>query len=188
MERSQKINYKEVILRTLYVGGVLSLAILAPNALQMIKQIKKNGTVRNLSNQQYYIKSKLPQLEQNGYVRFDKQKHSKVISLTKKGEQELQKYLLSDLKIKKPKKWDGKWRIVTFDVVIGKNKLRNLLRLHLKRLGFIQFQKSIWILPYECEEIIVLLKSHLKFGKEVLYARVEYIEGDVFLKKQFNIS
>lgn len=41
-------------------------------------------------------------------------------------------------------KWDGKWRIVIWDVPEKRRAARDLLRYKLKQLGFQKFQKSVW--------------------------------------------
>lgn len=41
-------------------------------------------------------------------------------------------------------KWDGKWRLVCWDIPEKRRSARNLLRQKLKQLDFQQFQKSIW--------------------------------------------
>lgn len=41
--------------------------------------------------------------------------------------------------------WDGKWRIVIFDIPEEKRVIRNLFRRNLKKWGFKKLQKSVWI-------------------------------------------
>lgn len=40
--------------------------------------------------------------------------------------------------------WDGKWRLVIFDIPESKRRLRNTLRQKLKEWGFKYWQKSLW--------------------------------------------
>lgn len=40
--------------------------------------------------------------------------------------------------------WDGKWRLVIFDVPEKRRQARDLLRSKLKQWGFIHFQHSVW--------------------------------------------
>lgn len=42
-------------------------------------------------------------------------------------------------------KWDGKYRIVIFDIPEQKRIIRNLFRRNLKKWGFKHLQKSVWI-------------------------------------------
>ena len=64
------------------------------------------------------------------------------IELTETGKRKIQEIKYNDLQIPKPKKWDGVWRIVMFDIPKFKNKARDALRQKLKSLGFLQFQES----------------------------------------------
>jgi len=43
--------------------------------------------------------------------------------------------------------WDGKWRLVLFDVPLGKNTQRDRLRRFLRDRGFGYLQNSVWITP-----------------------------------------
>ena len=88
----------------------------------------------------------------------------------------------------KPKKWDNKWRLVMFDIPEKRKKIRNLLRFHLKKIGFIQIQGSVWVYPYPCEEIIVIIKTYFNLNNEVLYFVTEYIENDKKLKRIFKLK
>lgn len=47
------------------------------------------------------------------------------------------------------KKWDGIWRLVSFDVPEKKARLRVRLRQKLRELGFGMLQESLWITPHE---------------------------------------
>lgn len=178
------VDYKEIVLKTLLIGGLLSVAVLAPNALQMITYFADK---KSKYNALYSIKRKIYSLQASGHLKFVSRGVSKYVVLTPKGKQEVEKYLLGDLKIKTPKQWDKKWRIVSFDVKNKRTPLRNLLRYHLKRLGFVQYQKSIWIYPYECEEVIIMLKSYFKFGKEVMYVVADRVENDKHLRAEFDL-
>lgn len=48
------------------------------------------------------------------------------------------------------KKWDGKWRVVVFDIPEKRRQARNLLRGSLKRWGFIPWQQSVWATKKNC--------------------------------------
>lgn len=47
------------------------------------------------------------------------------------------------------RKWDGKWRMVVFDIAEVSRQTRDLLRLKLKELGLGMLQKSVWVTPYD---------------------------------------
>lgn len=50
--------------------------------------------------------------------------------------------------------WDGKWRIVVWDIPEKRRVTRDLLRYKLKQLGFSKLQKSIWITKKNCTKVL----------------------------------
>src|ERR1035437_5363263 len=108
-------------------------------------------------------------------------------SLTPKGEARLRNIVIDDIKIKNPKKWDGKWRLVIYDLPIRFKKARNAFRWKLKDLGFFQFQKSVWIYPYPCEEEILFVADFFGVRKHIEILEVNKILDDSKLKAHFNL-
>ncbi len=83
--------------------------------------------------------------------------------------------------------WDGKWRIVAFDIPEKYASLRDKVRDVLKRAGFQKLQQSIWIFPHECEELVLLMQEESILSKYVLYGVLERIGNDKQLKKRFHL-
>lgn len=96
--------------------------------------------------------------------------------------------LYSEAQKAKRKKWDGKWRVVVFDVWENTRFKRDALRYEIKNFGFVQLQRSVWIYPYECFEFIDLLKTDLSFGKNIRYMTVEKLDRDEKLRKFFKLE
>lgn len=48
------------------------------------------------------------------------------------------------------KKWDGKWRVVIFDIPEKRRKARDILRNNLKNWEFVSWQKSVWATKKDC--------------------------------------
>ena len=86
------------------------------------------------------------------------------------------------------KKWDGKWRIVTFDIPERFRSYRNQIRAILKRAGFIKLQQSTWIFPHECEELTKLIKENTRIARHVLYGVLERIENGASLRRAFKLT
>lgn len=180
----KKIPVQKILLTTIAVGGLLSVAVLAPNALKVIKQFSGGKDY----NRKKYLNNSIGRLEKDGLVILDiNEEGEKFVKLTKKGRNKLAKYKVEDLKIKKPIRWDKKWRVVIFDIKEKRKKNRDVLRSILNRFGFVKLQNSVWVFPYECEELITLLKSDLFVGREVLYMTVDSIENDKWLKETFGL-
>ena len=88
----------------------------------------------------------------------------------------------------KPAEWDKKYRILIFDIWEKRKRTRDALRDFLARLGFVRLQDSVWVYPYECEEIAALLKSRFRVGNGLLYIVAESIENDRWLRKAFDLE
>ncbi len=58
----------------------------------------------------------------------------------------------------------------------------------MRELGFARLQDSVWVYPYDCEDLMALLKADLKIGAAVLYMVVEHIENDKQLQTQFALK
>lgn len=63
--------------------------------------------------------------------------------------------LLAD--IVKQRNPDGKKRLITFDIPEKLRNRRDILRTHLKELGFSQWQKSVWISEFPCGDLVELV-------------------------------
>lgn len=79
------------------------------------------------------------------------------LRLTSKGRKKIKRDF--PLFLLQKKKWDGKWRIVIFDIMEKNRSIRKRLREKLIELGFGMLQKSVWITPFD---IIVDFREFIK--------------------------
>lgn len=109
------------------------------------------------------VRDSIYKLKRNEYIRWkiDKKTDKAVLEVTEKGRKAFGQASFSDITIPKPQKWDGKWRFFLFDVPEKQRIMRDTLRSRLKSLGFFQFQKSVWIHPFECEKELRLICEYL---------------------------
>jgi hypothetical protein len=107
--------------------------------------------------------------------------------ITPKGEKRLQNIIIEEIVIKNHPRWDGKWRLVMYDLPIRFKKARNAFRFKLKDLGFFQFQKSVWIYPYPCEEEILFVADFYGVRKYIEILEISKILNDKKLKEYFGI-
>lgn len=176
-QRSRKVDYKEIVLQTLFAGAILSVALVAPNAIKMFGQLR----TKNKYKTSHTIKEKTNQLIKTGFI----QKIKSGLELTEKGQAELLRF--ESFRSKRSRKWDGLWTIVSFDLPIAKNAIRDAIRFYLKRIGFIQFQKSVWVFPYDCPELIYLVKTEWRLKDELVYIRAKYVSREKKLKEYFDL-
>ena len=110
------------------------------------------------------------------------------IHITENGKKKLLQYKLSGLKIKKPKVWDKKWRVVIFDIPEKRKLAREVLRQRLKELNFYQIQKSVWVHPYDISDIIEFLVTIYEIRPFVKLIVADSITDDWQIQKKFKID
>ena len=98
------------------------------------------------SGNKRHLRTAIGRLRKRNLIYGEKRGRKLVFALTEAGEQEAQKIRLK-LEMAKPKRWDGKWRIIIFDVPEKIRGKRDLLRKELAAFGFTQLQRSVWAYP-----------------------------------------
>ena len=79
------------------------------------------------------------------------------------------RYKFRNLELKKQRKWDKTWRMVLFDIPESNRKIRDALRRKLKALGFLEFQKSVFLFPHPCEDEINFIINFFDIAEHVFY-------------------
>ena len=170
-----------IILEVTKVSGLLATGLLAPNVLG---SLAKMGIIKTHHRQTEVINRTRNNLVKSGHLEKNTQGF---LILTQKGRGKLETYKISQYNLTIPKIWDKKWRILIFDIPEYRKSLREKLRNTLTSIGFKRIQDSVWIFPYDCEELITLLKTDFKVGKDLLYMEVEKIENDKTFRTFFNL-
>ncbi len=124
-----------------------------------------------------------------GILKEEKQLDGTVsIVLSEKGKVQARNFNLENVTISKPRKWDGYWRILVFDVPESLKKLRNTLRFHFKRLGFIEYQKSVFVHPYSCAEEVDQIVKFLGARKYVRQILATSLDDEGRFAVRFDLS
>lgn len=165
------------------IGGVVLIAATVPNAAQLLRFFpgyKKDARFR------YQAKSALSRLTAKGLIVFVEDDGKRYARITEKG-----RYILARetaiLRLGPKKKWDKRWRVVIFDIPEKRRRVRLQLRTFMIDCGFVHLQDSVWIYPYDCEDLIALAKAEFRLGADVLYMVVEFLERDKHLRLHFNL-
>ncbi|MBU6388719.1 CRISPR-associated endonuclease Cas2 [Patescibacteria group bacterium] len=181
-KKRQKRDLRNAALLAIGTAGFIAVAAVAPNMFQIL------GRTGVLARLKYRNKGILARLKQKGEIEFEERDGKRYVRLTERGEEALafgqQKLQLAN---SRPRKWDRRYRLVMFDVPEKRKKIRERLRFHMQEVGFLRVQDSAWLYPYDCEEFMALLKADLHIGKDVLYAVVEEIENDGWIRKHFDL-
>jgi len=171
------------MLMAVVFGGVVVVAATIPNAAQLLRFFPgyKKGARFN-----YQAKTALGRLAAKGLVTFIEEDGKRFARVTEKGELILQMET-EKVAMTKKRKWDRRWRVVIFDIPERRRSVRVRLRLFMEEYGFVRLQDSVWIYPYDCEDLITLTKANFRIGADVLYMIVERLEYDKHLREHFKL-
>lgn len=115
------------------------------------------------------IKRCLAHLRMQKYIKYSVTDIKSPLIITKRGLSRLDSRTVKDKIIGIVKKrWDHLWRIVVFDVPETKKYYRDQFREGLYKLGFFPYQKSMYVTPFACEDIIRDLARKNYIAKYVL--------------------
>lgn len=177
-----KYYSKEVLKYLLLIGAVY----IAASSPYFILKLTKNIFRQKLPRKK--IDNTFKYLKRRGLISIKRDGHDVCIALTPEGKKRAGKYQIDDLEIEKLKKWDGKWRIVIFDIPNASRMIRDIFRRKLKEFGFQLLQQSVWVYPFPCQGEIKLLRDFLGLNKrQIQVLEVTKLEEDYFLRKAFQI-
>lgn len=181
-KRKKKRDVQHAVLAAVAVTGLVAFAAVVGNALQLLDYLPNEKY-----NLKYRAKSAAGRLVAKKYAVWIEKNGKKYLRITPVGRKALAfEQAKIDLKSQK-KKWDGRWRMVAFDIPERRKAVRFRLCAIMREIGFARLQNSVWVYPYDCEDFIALFKAELKIGKDVLYAIADTIEGDKNLRQHFNL-
>lgn len=178
-KRAKKKNVRKAILKSIALAGTLSVALVAPNAIAVLAKAGVLPTQQERSS----IARTRARLVRQGLLSYQRG----LLHLTQKGKETLVHLEVLEYKIAKPKRWDGRWRVLIFDIPEHRRATRDQIRITLTRVGFIRLQDSVWLYPYDCEDLIMLLKADFAIGKDLLYLIVDTLENDKPFKDFFSL-
>ena len=175
------------ILMTIAAGEIIPATFLMPVLPKALKPLvgiwSRKYSARRSAN---FIKS-LSYLQKNRLVSIAEKDGQQILTLSEDGKKRVLRFNLHQMAIKKPKKWDGYWRIVIFDIPEGRKQGREALRSKLKQLGFYRLQKSCFIYPYECKSEIDFISEMFEVSPYVNFIVAKEIEGAPLLQKSFGL-
>lgn len=132
------------------------------------------------------VRDTIYRLQKRGLVRKVVKKHGVYLMIAERGKIEMARIAIQQ---KQKEKWDGKWRLIIYDVSEARRADRDFLRFQLKWIGFLELQKSVWVCPYdithEVQNFIQLCRVYL-LG-DVRFLVVEQLDSDRDLRRYFKL-
>lgn len=177
MPRKDFTLTSKILMTLLTMGDML---LLTP------REIKKRGMrgsplgdFSRSSNILYYLARK-------GLIKIVDKHNQRFVKLTNKGQLEA---LLAKARLKeKPQKWDGKWRLIIFDIPENSREKRNHFRWLLRHNGFYKLQASVFINPYPLNREAVAYLKETGLMDYIRILKVEEMDSDKGLRKHFGLK
>ncbi|MEK7129368.1 MAG: CRISPR-associated endonuclease Cas2 [Patescibacteria group bacterium] len=181
MKKYKRGEITKIIFLSILAVGFITVALAAPNATQLFKYFKpKSSPERNR------IRKSVARLEKQGLIK-QKGNMNGYFILTAEGMVKAMRYQIENTKIPKQKKWDGKWRLVMFDVPEEKKKARQAINYALKKVGCVQYQKSVFLTPFPCEKEVDFIGGCFNVREHIRVVVADTIEGGSVFARQFGI-
>lgn len=172
------------VLLLLLGGAVLGLTISPRGQRRIVKAVQREW--KALNREELY--RSIRRLYESKLVKFVvKDNGVAEMVLTRDGHQVALSYKIDEMKIKKPERWDKRWRMVIFDIPEKQKQLRDTLRSKLKQLGLVEFQKSVFVHPYECRNEVDFVIELYDARRYVRYVEAFYIDNELHLKRKFQL-
>lgn len=182
------------IISLLGIGAILAGSFLMPGlavAAGSIARIKRRHDFNHVQREwkkfnQYYLKKNIKRLHDQKIIEITEKDGQEIIKLTEKGQTKYLRFRLQVLSLKN-RSWDGKWRLVIYDINRVKRAAGENLRKMLKQIHFLQLQRSVYLTPYKCQEEIEYLREYFGIGEEVLLLEVSKLENESYYKQYFGL-
>ena len=174
----------DAVLRFSLTAGALAAGMVLPNALVAIE--------KPLGKYFKHLDRKQREREAQRIIRYMKYQGLLVgdyefgLQISKKGKKRLEELDFDSLKIPTPTRWDHLWRLVFYDIPEHHKLGRDTLTAKLRELGFFQLQRSVWIHPFPCREVIEKVTSAYMLEPYVSYIETRHLDNQAVLIKRFN--
>lgn len=185
--RRKKGEVIKKVLQIVGAGLVVGTIIAFPPLAMSFNLIMEVIEEREQKISKAQVKRVLYNLEKKKLISLKKNNGDLLATFNEKGKKLILKYKFDELKIKKPKKWDGKWRLVMFDIPEKRKRARETLRRKLKSMDFYQVQKSVFIHPFECQREIESVTTAYEIEPFVYFMRADYIDNEKKIKTKFDL-
>lgn len=172
------------VLRFAAFSGVVAAVLVAPNIIQALdkplraldKSLNRRERAREAQRIVYYMKSQ-------GYLAGE---YEHGLQLTPKAIRRFQAVQLNDLSVQPLGRWDHFWRLVLYDIPEDMKGARNGFHTRLRQIGCFQLQRSVWITPFPCRDLVETFAAHYGTDKYVTYFEARNLDNELVMLRYFS--
>ncbi|MBI3261304.1 hypothetical protein HYZ64_02985 [Candidatus Berkelbacteria bacterium] len=183
---------REILLSVAAIGLVSATVLIAPGASKVTKRLLEEfERLADEGREARYrekIRGAIHLLENRKLIEVRAENNDYQLTLTEHGKRRVSQYNLYTMRISKPTVWDGRWRLIGFDIPEKYKSARDILREYLQVLGFYQLQKSVWILPYPCRDELEVIRFAYRLEDWVWYCETDTLDRELDLVEYFDLK
>ena len=135
-----------------------------------------------------YLRRTLSRLEKQKLIEIDEKDGMQIVKITDSGKRKILKFAIEELAVEKPKIWDGKWYLISYDIPGKLRRLRAIFREYLKAWGFYPLHESVYLHAYPCGKQLEFLREYLRIAKYVRIFKVSQIERNKQFRDYFGVK
>ena len=124
------------------------------------------------------FRQKIYYLKKMGFINNYLEGQESFVELTPKGFENINLSKFKGISIQRNQNWDGRFRIIVWDIPSDKKYLGDALRRKLIKIGFRQIQKSIFAFPFECKKEIDQICYFYGVRRYLKYMIADILEGE----------
>lgn len=176
-QRETTVKVIDEIIRFMAFSGVVAAGLALPNVL--IAFNKPLGTLLGKLDErdrERELRRVISNMKSQGYLVDGSYEHG--LQLTDKARTRLQKVLFNELTVVATEQWDHFWRIILYDIPESKKYARNALNSHLRAIGCFQLQRSVWITPFPCRDVVVAITANYDVDTYVTYFEAKNLDNE----------
>ena len=177
---TRELSYE--ILKLAALGVFVAGVFLAPS----IAPAYRIFNPRNRTERQR-LRRAFKRLDKEGKMRYTSKQRGDSALVTSLGKQTVSEEEFFSLTFTAPRKWNGEWFFVMFDIPNTHEKERNMFREKLREIGFVLYQDSVYVYPHDCKELIVTMSRMLGVRGCVKTLVSTKVDGENFLRKEFSL-
>lgn len=132
------------------------------------------------------LRQVIKRMQNSKLVEIKEEEGIPIIKITDRGKQKLLRYKVDEMVLDESN-WDGKWRLIIYDVASTKRANSEMFRTMLNKLRFLKLQKSVYLTPFKCEDEIEYLRLLFEVGNEVQILKVGSLENEAAYRRYFGI-
>ena len=184
---------KEVLM-LLGAGTFLAASIIFPGLpiaakpfIDAVKEAERNKRQKEWEKFNLWrLRQVIKRMQSSKLVEIKEEQDIPAIKITQKGKQKLLRYKIDEMALDESS-WDGKWRLIIYDIASTKRANSEIFRNMLNKLRFLKLQRSVYLTPFKCEDEIEYLRLLFEIGNEVQILKVGNLENEVAYRRYFGI-